>query len=77
MGAWLGLFAPSDTPAETVSRLEDAMLRAIETPEMKARLAQLGADPIPHRSAEFWKFFSDDVERYARLVREGKLKPIQ
>jgi tripartite-type tricarboxylate transporter receptor subunit TctC len=76
-GAWLGFFAPSDTPAEAVSRLEDAMLRAIETPEMKARLAQLGADPIPHRSAEFWKFFSDDVERYTRLVLEGKLKPIQ
>jgi tripartite-type tricarboxylate transporter receptor subunit TctC len=76
-GAWLGLFAPNQTPKEIVARLEEAMLRSIESPEMKNRLSQLGGEPIPARAAEFWKFFNDDVERYARLVREGKVKPIQ
>ena len=76
-GAWLGLFAPNGTPKEIVGRLEEAMLRSIETPEMKNRLSQLGGEPIPARAAEFWKFFNDDIERYARLVREGKVKPIQ
>ncbi|HJY77499.1 MAG TPA: tripartite tricarboxylate transporter substrate binding protein [Burkholderiales bacterium] len=76
-GAWLGLFAPSKTPKEIVGRLEEAMLRTIETPEMKNRLSQLGGEPIPARATEFWKFFNDDVERYARLVRDGKVKPIQ
>ena len=76
-GAWLGLFAPNETSREIVGRLEEAMLRAIEIPEMKSRLSQLGGEPIPARAAEFWKFFNDDVERYARLVREGKVKPIQ
>ena len=76
-GAWLGLFAPNGTPKEIVGRLEEAMLRSIETPELKNRLSQLGGEPIPARAAEFWKFFNDDVERYARLVREGKVKPIQ
>jgi tripartite-type tricarboxylate transporter receptor subunit TctC len=76
-GAWLGLFAPNETPKEALARLEDAMLKSNQTPEMKNRLAQLGGEPIPARAAEFWKFFNDDVERYARLVREGKVKPIQ
>jgi len=76
-GAWLGLFAPNETPKEIVGRLEEAMLRSIEIPEMKNRLSQLGGEPIPARAAEFWKFFNDDIERYARLVREGKVKPIQ
>ena len=76
-GAWLGLFAPSETPKQIVARLEDAMLKSIQSPDMKARLANMGGEPIPPRSAEFWKFFNDDVERYARLVREGKVKPIQ
>lgn len=76
-GAWLGLFAPNETPKEALARLEDAMLKSIQTPEMKNRLAQLGGEPIPAHAAEFWKFFNDDVERYARLVREGKVKPIQ
>jgi len=76
-GAWLGLFAPSETPKQIVGRLEDAMLKSIRTPDMKSRLAGMGGEPIPARAAEFWKFFNDDVERYARLVREGKVKPIQ
>ena len=44
---------------------------------MKGRLEQLGGEPIPARAADFWKFFNADVERYAQLVREGKVKPIQ
>ena len=76
-GAWLGLFAPKETPKEALARLEDAMLKSIQTAEMKNRLAQLGGEPIPARAAEFWKFFNDDVARYERLVREGKVKPIQ
>ena len=76
-GAWLGLFAPSETPKEIVARLEDSLLKSLQSPDMKARLANMGGEPIPARAAEFWKFFNDDVERYARLVREGKVKPIQ
>jgi tripartite-type tricarboxylate transporter receptor subunit TctC len=76
-GAWLGLFAPAETPKEAVARLEQALLKSIDTPEMKQRLASMGGEPIPARAAEFGKFFNDDVERYVRLVREGKVKPIQ
>jgi tripartite-type tricarboxylate transporter receptor subunit TctC len=76
-GAWLGLFAPDDTPKDALARLEEAMLKAIAAPDMKSRLAQMGGEPIPARADDFWKFFNDDVERYARLVREGKVKPIQ
>ena len=76
-GAWLGLFAPNETPKDIVARLEDAMLKSIQAPDMKTRLANMGGEPIPARAAEFWKFFNEDVARYERLVREGKVKPIQ
>jgi tripartite-type tricarboxylate transporter receptor subunit TctC len=76
-GAWLGLFAPAETPKDALGRLEQATLKAIATPEMKSRLAQMGGEPIPARAADFGRFFNQDVERYARLVREGKVKPIQ
>ena len=76
-GAWLGLFAPDDTPKDALARLEEATLKAIATPDMKSRLAQMGGEPIPARAADFRKFFNGDVERYAQLVREGKVKPIQ
>jgi tripartite-type tricarboxylate transporter receptor subunit TctC len=76
-GAWLALFAPAATPKEALARLEEAMLTAIQEEHVKQRLAQLGGEPVPARAAEFAKFFDDDVERFARLVREGKIKSLQ
>jgi tripartite-type tricarboxylate transporter receptor subunit TctC len=76
-GAYLALFAPSATPKEAVARLEDATARAIQAPAVKERLVQIAAEPVPVGSAEFQKYFNDDVERFATLVREGKLKPLQ
>jgi tripartite-type tricarboxylate transporter receptor subunit TctC len=76
-GAWLGLFAPDETPKDILARLEDATVKSAQAPEMRQRLATMGGEPIPASAAEFGKFFNDDVERYARLVREGKVKPIQ
>ena len=76
-GAWLGLFAPNETPKEILARLEEATVKTAQAPEMRQRLATMGGEPIPTAAADFWKFFNDDVERYARLVREGKVKPIQ
>jgi len=75
-GAWLGLFVPTGTPREALARLEESVLKAIQMPAVRDRLTQISADPIPAAAAAFGKFFADDVERYARLVREGKLKPL-
>jgi tripartite-type tricarboxylate transporter receptor subunit TctC len=76
-GAWLGLFAPAETPKEILARLEEASVKTAQAPEMRARLATMGGEPIPTAASEFWKFFNDDVERYAQLVRDGKVKPLQ
>jgi tripartite-type tricarboxylate transporter receptor subunit TctC len=74
---WFGFFAPAGTPPEIVARLEQATIRSLEAPEVKERLAQIGSEPIPHPAAEFWKYYLADVERWAALVREGKVAPLQ
>ena len=60
-----------------IARLEDAAAKALQAPLVKERLAQMAAEPVPVSSSGFQKYFEDDVERFARLVREGKLKPLQ
>jgi tripartite-type tricarboxylate transporter receptor subunit TctC len=76
-GAYLALFAPAATPREAIAILEDAAAKAIQTPVLKERLAQIAAEPVPVSSAGFQKYFNDDVERFAKLVREGKLQPLR
>jgi tripartite-type tricarboxylate transporter receptor subunit TctC len=76
-GAYLALFAPDGTPKEAIARLEAAAAKALEAPLVKERLSEMAAEPVPVSSSGFQAYFDKDVERFARLVREGKLKPLQ
>lgn len=76
-GSWFAFFAPAATPRDALSALEQSVIRSMQTERLKTRLSQIAADPVPHPGAEFSKFLANDIERYARLVREGKLAPLQ
>jgi len=76
-GAYLALFAPAGTPKDAIGQLEAAANKAIQAPQVKERLAQMAAEPVPYTASGFQKYYDEDVERFARLVREGKLKPLQ
>ena len=76
-GSWFALFAPAATPKDVLATLEQSVTRSMQTERLKTRLTQIAAEPVPHPGAEFAKFLATDIERYARLVREGKLAPLQ
>lgn len=76
-GAYLAVFAPAGTPKEAIAILEDAIAKAIQAPVVKERLTLIAAEPVPVSAAGFQKYFNDDVERFARLVREGKIQPLR
>lgn len=76
-GAYLAVFAPAATPREAIAILEDAIAKAVQAPAVKERLTLIAAEPVPVSAAGFQKYFNDDVERFARLVREGKIQPLQ
>lgn len=76
-GSWFALFAPAATPKDVLATLEQSVIKSMQTERLKSRLSQIAAEPVPHPGAEFAKFLASDIERYARLVREGKLAPLQ
>jgi tripartite-type tricarboxylate transporter receptor subunit TctC len=76
-GVWLGFFVAAGTPPEIVARLEDAALRALKADSVRQRFAESSVVPIPDTSATFGRYFEQDVEKWARLVREGRLKPLE
>ncbi len=76
-GAWLGLMAPVGTPKEVLARLEDAAEKALRSAGAVQRLEQMAAEPIPVRGAEFGRYIQSDAQRWEKLVKEGKLKPLQ
>jgi tripartite-type tricarboxylate transporter receptor subunit TctC len=71
---WVGMIVPSATPAPIVKRLHDEVIKALATPEVKARLATLGADAMPMEPAAFNNYIKAEVESAALIARSANLK---
>jgi tripartite-type tricarboxylate transporter receptor subunit TctC len=71
---WYGIGAPRDTPAEVVARLNREINAAVADPEVKARLAGLGTDPMPMTPAESGRFVAAEVEKWANVIRAANIK---
>jgi tripartite-type tricarboxylate transporter receptor subunit TctC len=66
---WSGMFVPVQTPKGIVDRLYQETRKALELPDMRARLAKLGVDPMPMTSAEFDAYFREDVRSTVELAK--------
>jgi tripartite-type tricarboxylate transporter receptor subunit TctC len=71
---WYGIGAPKSTPAEIVNKLSKEIDAALADPQMKARLADLGAEPMPMTPVEFGKFIADETEKWGKVVKFAGIK---
>jgi tripartite-type tricarboxylate transporter receptor subunit TctC len=69
--AWAGI----GVPAETVDKLNKEVNTALADPKMKARLADLGAVPMPMTHIEFGKFVTVETEKWGKVVKFSRAKP--
>jgi tripartite-type tricarboxylate transporter receptor subunit TctC len=74
IGTWFGLFAPARLPADLVSRLNKAFVEALATPELKARMATLMAEPSPTTPEQFGAFVKAELSKYERVVKASGAK---
>ena len=70
-----GLGAPRNTPAEIIVKLNREINAALADPEMKVRLANLGASGLPGSPADFGKLIADETEKWAKVIRAANIKP--
>ena len=71
---WLGIGAPTGTPAEIVNMLNKEINAVLADPAIAARLAGIGSDPRPGTPAEFGKFIAAETEKWGKVVRFAGLK---
>ncbi len=72
---WLGLMAPKGTPPAVVNRLNEAVRRIVNSPEVKSAWAQQGAVPMSMTVAEFDKYLAEDIAKWGEIVRVSGAKP--
>ena len=68
-----GLFLPAKTPREIVAKMHAEAVKAIQAPEVQARFAQLGVEPLPMTIDQFAKFFREDVAAATALVKAANI----
>jgi tripartite-type tricarboxylate transporter receptor subunit TctC len=69
------LGAPKNTPADIVERLNQEINAALADPGIKARLADLGNEPMPMTATDFGKLIADETEKWGKVIRAANIKP--
>ena len=70
---WIGMFAPARTPSAIVNRLQDEVVKALNTPEVKERFLTLGADAWTLEPAQFDAYVREEIKSNAALVKAAGL----
>jgi len=73
-GTWQGMLVARGTPEAIVQRLNAELIRAIRSPDVRARLAGQGAEVVTMTSAEQDGFFNTERARWAQVVAQAQIK---
>lgn len=69
ISTWFGIFAPARLPVDTTRALNKAFVDALGSPEFKARMAMLMAEPAPTTPEQFSAFVRSELAKYEAVVK--------
>jgi tripartite-type tricarboxylate transporter receptor subunit TctC len=72
--AWFGVFAPAKTPPEVINKLYAAIKKVVNTPEIKARMAELGGYSPADTPANTKAFVQAEKKKWEHLVTNAKVQ---
>ncbi len=71
---WYGVVVPAATPGTLVTRLNASLVKAIQAPESREKLASLGANAVGGSAEEFRAFWRAESEHWGKLIRTVGIK---
>jgi tripartite-type tricarboxylate transporter receptor subunit TctC len=74
MVLWNAVFVPAATPKEIVARLNAEILKALQAPDARERLAGVGAVPSGSSPEELGAYLKSEIEKFGRIVQATGLK---
>ena len=66
---WFAAFVPAGTPKAIISRLNQVIVKSIETPDMREQLAKAGVDPEPSTPDELGKHLRTEIAKWAKVIK--------
>ncbi len=77
MSTWYGAVLPAKTPREIVIKLNQEMLKALALPDVKERMAGLGADVVGNTTEEFAALIKLEVAKYTKVANAANISADQ
>lgn len=74
--AWFGILAPAGTPAEIIKTINAEIVKILEMPDVKKRLAQQGAKAVSNSPEQFASYINAELKKWADVVKSSGFKPI-
>jgi tripartite-type tricarboxylate transporter receptor subunit TctC len=74
MSAWQGIVVPAGTPPEIVARLNAEVNKALQSADLRARLAAGGSEPLGGTSEQYAAYIRSELGRWAKVVRDSGAK---
>jgi len=71
--SWYSIVAPAGTPPEIVARLQREIDKALREPDVREKLAGLGAEPIANTPAEFAAMIKTETAKWSEIVKSAKI----
>lgn len=72
---WFVVLGPAGVPDAVVKRLNASVNKVLASKSVAAKLAELGADPLPGPPEQVAKIIADDRARWGKVIREANIKP--
>ncbi len=71
---WNGILAPAATPREIIGKLNAAIAQALQSPDMKQRLAGIGTEPVANTPEQFTAFLREETAKWANVIKSAGIK---
>lgn len=71
---WFGLLVPSGTPRELVSRINGAVVKVLQQPDVREKLVAMGADVVGSSPDEFGTFMQAESAKWAKVIKEAHIR---
>lgn len=72
---WLGIFAPAGLPPDVLAKLNAAILKTLQNPDVKTALAKVGVEPRGTSPQDGEKFLQSEFGKWKKVITDGGIKP--
>lgn len=74
-GSWQGVFAPVNTPRNVVMKVNADLIKILETPEVRNRLTEQGAEVIGSTPEQLGALVKDQTSSFLNVAKASNIKP--